>query len=260
MSFANKTVVLTGATGGIGQAIAQLLAGKGATLLLVARNEDSLIDLSAKLGGGQHYLAADVSTGQGREAIIDRARQLKADILINNAGISQFDAIHNISEDQFRQAMEVNLLAPMCLTRDFLALNTGYNKTVMNVGSALGSIGFPFYSSYCASKFGLRGFSEALSRELAQSNDSILYFAPRATQTPMNTEAVNAMNRQFGNAVDSPQVVAYALVNQLEKGNRRAGIGWPEQIFAKVNALLPRLVDSVLSKKLKNISQHVRSH
>ncbi|NQZ09633.1 MAG: SDR family NAD(P)-dependent oxidoreductase [Algicola sp.] len=185
---------------------------------------------------------------------------MKAQVLINNAGISQFDAIHNISETQFRQAMEVNLLAPMCLTRDFLQLETGHHKTVVNVGSALGSIGFPFYSSYCASKFGLRGFSEALSRELAQSDDNILYFAPRATQTPMNTEAVNAMNRQFGNAVDSPQAVALALVNQLEKGTLRAGIGWPEQIFAKVNALLPQLVDSILSKKLKNISQFVRSH
>lgn len=132
-------------------------------------------------------------------------------------------------------------------------------KTVVNVGSTLGSIGFPFYTSYCATKFGLRGFTEALQRELADSENTILYFAPRATKTSMNSAAVNAMNKHLGNGIDSPEQVANALVAQLNNGSRRVGMGLREKMLSAINSLLPDIVDKSLSKKLKHISTFVRA-
>lgn len=260
MNYEKTTIVLTGATGGIGRELAFLLADRGARLLLVGRNEDVLADICTCTGHQNHYICADITTTDGREKVITWARQFDANILINNAGISQFEALNNISEQEFRAAMEVNVMAPVCLTRSFLQqVSADKHRTVVNVGSALGSIGFPFYTSYCASKFALRGFTEALGRELAGTKDKVLYFAPRATDTRMNTAQVNAMNKQMGNNVDSPRAVAQALIYQLEKGNRRYGVGLQESFFAKVNSVLPSLVDKVMSKKVKNIRQFVET-
>lgn len=119
MDFSGKTIVLTGATGGIGQAIAAQLAAKGCKLLLVARNEDKLSALCDTFDGRHEWISADVTTTKGRGEIIHMAKLMGAELLINNAGISQFDAIENITEADFRRAMEINLMAPVCLTREF---------------------------------------------------------------------------------------------------------------------------------------------
>ena len=79
----------------------------------------------------------------------------------------------------------------------------------------------------------------------------VLYFAPRATRTSINSAAVNAMNAELGNAMDEPDQVAASLVKQLHcKSLRERYLGWPERLFVKVNGILPRLVDGALSKKL----------
>lgn len=259
MNFVDTTVVLTGATGGIGQAVAKLLGARGAKLLLVSRNEQQLAQLCQSLGANHRYVAADITSEQGRANVLNKAAELGASVLINNAGVSQFAAFESIDEQAFRASMELNLMAPVLLTQGFLNIGGDAAKVVVNVGSALGAIGFPFYTSYCTSKFALRGFTEALGRELAGSNDRVLYFAPRATQTDMNSAEVNAMNKALGNTVDSPEAVAKALVAQIEKGTKRGGIGWPEQFFAKLNSVVPQLVDKAMFKKLKAIRQFVQN-
>lgn len=118
-----------------------------------------------------------------------------------------------------------------------------------------GSIGFAANSVYCASKFGLRGFSEALRRELSDSNIHVHYFAPRATRTPFNSEAVNDLNRALGNAADEPAAVARQIVQCLQADKLEFVIGWPEKFFARLNALLPRVVDRALRPKLAIIRE-----
>ncbi len=127
---------------------------------------------------------------------------------------------------------------------------------IVNVGSAFGSIGYPGYSGYCASKFGLRGFTEALRRELGATRVKVLYFAPRATNTAINSAAVVAMNQQLGNQMDSPELVAKALLQQLETAQSRRFLGWPEQLFVRLNAIFPALVDKALQKKLAVIEKY----
>lgn len=265
MKIEQCTVVITGATGGIGAAIAKNLSKQGAELLLVARNIDNLKTLQHQLnidaGKTHHYLSADITTKQGKVDIITKAKALQTNMLINAAGISDFSCFEDITEQSLQRAMNINLLAPMMLTQLFLAqsrADKSLAKYVVNVGSALGSIGFPCYSSYCASKFGLRGFTESLQRELANSKDQVFYFAPRATATTINSDAVNKMNYALGNAVDTPEDVASALIKQLIRERPRTTVGWPERLFVRLNGFIPELVDNALRKNLEKVMQYAK--
>ncbi|MFQ3194170.1 MAG: short-subunit dehydrogenase [Colwellia sp.] len=106
----------------------------------------------------------------------------EVNVLINNAGVSQFKLFEQASESDISDISDIittNTIAPMQLTQALLPLLKQYDKAqIINMGSTYGSIGFPGYTAYCASKFALRGFSQTLSRELADSNIRVKYLAP----------------------------------------------------------------------------------
>jgi short-subunit dehydrogenase len=146
--------------------------------------------------------------------------------------------------------VELNVLAPMLLCQALLPALQKSSGTIVNVGSGFGSIGFAGYCGYSASKFALRGFSESLRRELSDTGIEVLYLAPRAVDTAMNGQEVVSMNAELGNKVDSPQYVAQQLLLQLQSGQARRYLGWPERFFVKLNSVFPALVDSALAKQL----------
>src|SRR5690606_32399913 len=131
------------------------------------------------------------------------------DVLINNAGISQFALCQ---QQQFSEQVTINLLVPMQLCQLFLPELRRRKGQILNVGSAFGSIGHPGFSGYCATKFGLRGFTEALQRELSGSGVQVKYFAPRATETDANSPEVVQLNHKLGIHMDNPAWVAEQLV------------------------------------------------
>ena len=149
----------------------------------------------------------------------------------------------------------------MLLTQELLPLlQEQEDARVINIGSTFGSIGYPGFSAYCASKFGLRGFTEALRRELADTGTRVSYIAPRATRTALNTDTVVAMNDELGTAMDDPSQVANEVLAAIH-GSARTDkfIGWPEKIFVRINALLPAVVDSSLRKQLPIIRRFARN-
>lgn len=253
--FAGKRVLLTGATGGIGRAIARRLATSGASLLLVARQPEELLLLSQQLPGTHSCFSANLTSTSDLQALAGFVQTTGGiDMLINNAGISQF-ALYD--EQNYAAQIALNLVAPMQLCQLLLPqLSARKNATIVNIGSAFGSIGYPGFSGYCASKFGLRGFTEALKREVASKTLQVLYFAPRATQTAINSAAVVAMNQELGTAMDSPDDVAEQLMQQLHRGQSRRYVGWPEKLFVRLNALLPELVDRAIGGKLAVIRKY----
>lgn len=262
MELRNARVLLTGATGGIGSAIAAALAAGGARLTLVGRNTEALERLAMRLSGEYatacDSVAADLCSAAGREAVRAHcARHTELQVLVNNAGISAFGLLDAQPDALIDSIVQTNLVAPMQLTRALLPLlQQAREAVVLNVGSTFGSIGYPGFTSYCASKFGLRGFSEALRREIADGTVRVHYLAPRATRTALNSAAVNALNAELGNATDEPEVVARAVVKLIVTGGRPVThLGFPEKLFARINQLSSTPVDAALRKQLATIKR-----
>lgn len=256
MDLEDKTVLLTGATGGIGAAVAHQFAEAGARLILVARSEDKLNALCSGLPGGGHVtVAADITAVDGRRQVLD-ACQKGLDVLVNNAGVNHFGLLDEQSEEQLISMLEINMLAPILLTRSLLEQLRSCDSAIINIGSGYGSIGCAGYCGYSATKFGLRGFTEALRRELYDSSVSVGYLAPRATATEMNSDEVVAMNNELGNRMDDSQWVARQLMILLHKRDRARFLGWPERFFIKLNSLFPGVVDKALGKQLPIIRRY----
>jgi short-subunit dehydrogenase len=158
-----------------------------------------------------------------------------------------------------QRLVQLNLVVPLLLTRqvlpDMLARGSG---RIVNVGSILGSIGFPWFAAYSASKFGLRGLSEALRRELQGSGVGVTYVAPRAVRTRLNSEAVYRMAQATGMQMDDPAWVAERIVAAIEDDAKDLYLGFPERLFARLNAFLPRLVDGGLRKQVGEMAPFAR--
>lgn len=251
--------LLTGASGGIGSAIAAEMAARGYSLILHGRNEKKLTELCQQLpcvNGAQPHeiVTGDILHAKDRAYILESAfANDEVSLLINNAGISDFKHFSQTTAAEITQVLNTNLLATIQLTYDFLHRKNFTQATIVNVGSALGAIGFPGYSIYCASKFGLRGFTEALNRELSATDVRVCYLAPRATNTNINNDNVLAMNKAMGSKVDPPEIVANALMSLLNSKSDRKSVGWPEKLFSRINGLIPELVDSSFKKSVNTI-------
>jgi short-subunit dehydrogenase len=263
MKASAMRVLITGASGGIGRALAQELHARGASVLLVGRDDAALSATAAALGGRGATVqtcVADLATESGRGKVLLDARAFGGrgcNVLINNAGIGDFGMVDAMDDAAIERLFAINAIAPIQLTRALLAhLRAQPEAAILNVGSVFGSLGYPGFATYSATKFALRGFSEALRRELADTRIGVHYFAPRATRTGMNASAVESMNVELGVAMDTPAHVAAAACNLLERGRRSAVFGWPEKLFVRINALAPGIVDGSLRKQLPIIRRH----
>lgn len=260
MKLDGKTLVLTGANGGLGQAIARELANAGARLILVGMGQNVLDELANDIGSDEarHFpLEIDLSQEQGIDELTRFCQELPSGIdgLINSAGLNRFDTLEHHDYQTTARLVSVNLIAPIILSARLLPmLKTRRESFIANIGSVLGAIGNPGYSVYCATKGGLARFSETLRREQADSSVQVLHLNPRVIKTAMNSPAVNLLNDQLGNKSDTPEVVASLLVKliRLDRFGERT-VGWPEKFFVKVNALLPSLVDRDFAKHLSLI-------
>lgn len=255
--------LLTGAAGGIGQVVARMLATQGYSLCLCGRDRVGLEALLMTLPDpvpGQDYrlLPGDLTDNAAREAVIAEAIAAGVDGLINLAGTNELAAFATQSETAIERMVTTNVTATLLLTRGLLPhLLQQPQALIVNVGSTLGSIGYPGYAAYCATKFALRGFSEALARELGDSRVRAAYFAPRATQTSLNCARAQQMNAELGNDVDSVEVVAGELLRLIHSERRCAYVGWPEKLFVRVNSVLPALVDGNIGQRLPIIKKYL---
>ncbi|WP_447903188.1 SDR family oxidoreductase [Pseudomonas serbica] len=252
MRLSEARVVLTGASGGIGLAIATALCASGARVLAVARNRQPLVPLLELYPRNLFWIGADLTQLSERREVLAEAESIGGiNLLINAAGVNHFAMLEQLDDSEINAMLAVNISAPICLTKLLLPLlKQADSAMVVNVGSTYGSIGYPGYASYCATKFALRGFSEALRRELADTRVSVLYVAPRATRTSMNSPAAQALNDALNANVDDPRAVAAAVIHAIAGDRRDLYLGWPERFFVRLNSLLPHLVDRGLRKQL----------
>ena len=262
MRIKNLTAVLTGATGGIGRAIAAELLDHGAALLMVARDKEALSELALSFADHKDRVAtirADITDPTQREQVCDQALHWRGGVnaLINTAGICDFSIFQEQSAARIDAAFAVNVQAPIHLCHVLIPhLQRAPAACIVNVGSVYGAIGYPGYAVYSATKFALRGFTEALRRELDRTSVRVHYLAPRATQTSMNSPAAQRLNAELRVTVDPPNLVARELRSMIERGRPQAVVGTPESFFARVNAVAPGIVDSAIRKQWPVIRRH----
>ncbi|MDG1074364.1 MAG: SDR family oxidoreductase [Methylophilaceae bacterium] len=255
MNLHNKRILLTGATGGVGQPTAQRLAEKGAILTLVGRHASKLNALQSVIinsGGKASTIVADLNAKDAPQIVAETAHQQLGgiDILINNAGVLDFIAFEQQSDARIAEMIQTNVTSLIQLTRAVLPhFQAQQHGHFLFVGSIFGSLGFPHYATYCASKFAVHGFSQALRRELIDSHIGVTYVAPRTVETAMNAQNTIAMLKKAGQAVDQPETVADIIIKALEQEKQEVFIGQPQSFFAWLNGVAPKLVNLGLKKQ-----------
>lgn len=222
MELRDKRVLVTGGSSGIGLAMARILVGKGANVVITGRRPEVVASAVAELksaGGLVWGIAADVGTSEGRSKTLSGALEALdgLDVLVNNAGGVRAGRLETISEADIEAMIAVDLLAPMLLTRAALpALRTSGDAAVVNVASGIALIGAPFYTIYAGVKAGLARFGEALRRELKGEGIHVLTAYPGGTDTPMMKS--NRAGPELGFSREPASDVAAAIVEGIETG------------------------------------------
>ena len=264
MNLHGKRVLLTGPGTGIGRATALLMASRGAKLVLLGRRREPLDSLRAELSGSASVaVAGDVADGAARSRAVQAALDTFGglDVLVNNAGVVRAGRLEATAEDEIRAMIDIDLLAPILLTREALPhLRASGDAAVVNVTSTAALMGMPFYATYSAAKAGLARFGEALRRELLGEGVHVMTIHPAATDTPMM--ATNLAGADLGFVRETPEAVAEALVAGLEAGALEVVRGGevraamlaanrehPETVDAQVQTMKARLEAAVAGHK-----------
>jgi len=255
MELKGKSVIITGATGGIGGEIARAFAAKGAKLALVGRNRKRLQDLEEEFTGkGTEVISitADLSLDEDIKKMVASAEEKfgSIDIVINNAGAMAFNPVLKATEEEVRSVVMTNIYGPIRLAQAVLpGMLQRKSGRIVNIGSIFGSLSFPYFGVYSASKCAIRGFSEALRREILGTGVGVTYIAPRGTKTSQ-TESFLEMAKKTGMNLDDPKKVAQIVVNSVIKEKREVYIGGPERLFVLINKLFPKIIDKALRKNV----------
>ena len=191
-SIKNKKVLITGASGGIGENIAINLAKEGARLAILGRNTEKLEILSEEIkeisGEKAVIIAGDITSAEFVSAAVKEAEEKLGgiDILINNAGIAHSTPFEEITEEQYDRIMDTNVKAPFMFCRDALpALRKSDSATIMNIASVTAHKGYALQSVYTASKHALIGFSKSLAKEVYEENIRVHVISPGGVFTDM---------------------------------------------------------------------------
>ncbi len=253
MKPATMRVLLAGATGGIGQALAEALVQAGASVLLTGRSPARLAALARRLdpGAGEAvaWREADLLDAASVQRLADHAVQWQCNAVVHGAGAPSFVPAAALPPAELHRVVATNLTAPIALTTALLPhLARQPQARILFIGSALGAIGLPGHAAYCASKFGLRGYAQALRRELGPGALRVQYLGPRSTRTAFNDAAVQAYQRATSAAVDEPGPVAQAALAMLEDGRAERFLGFPECLAVRLNGAAPVLLDAAFGK------------
>ncbi len=234
MRLEKSTVLLTGGRGGLGSMIAGQLRNRGAIVKTAGKDEgeDMRVDFSDMDDVGK--FCEDLS-------------RMPVDILINNAGLQYFGRTHEQTAPHLHAMIAVNLESPLLLARAVLpGMLARKNGRIVNIGSAFAGIPFPHFSVYSATKAAMRAFSQSIRREYAGTGIGVTYIAPRALRTGMSAGPVHELMLRTKSAMDLPETVANKIVSAIELDKNEMGIGMAENMFSRLNGLLPGVVDRAL--------------
>lgn len=257
MQLANQVAIITGASSGIGEALARSLVQEGVRVVLAARSEEKLRALAAELGPERTLVVpTDVAEAAQVERLVARTveRFGGVDIVVNNAGIGLLGTLEETDWEHFRQMWEVNFFGALQLTRVALPHLKARGGMVVNISSVAGQLALPYMGGYCATKFALNAFSTSLRMELAASGVRVLVVCPGRVKTPFHARAYRegeslpgALRREHRRyqGITAEQVARATL--RAMRGNRRlVVVPWVLRLVVGFRALFPALTDRVL--------------
>ena len=252
MDLRGKTVVITGASSGIGAATAIAMARQGANLVLAARRTPQLEDVAAKcraLGPDCRIVRADVTVREDCTRLIAEAGTV--DVLVNVAGFAIFDKVENANPDDLESMMQTNYFGTVWCTQavlpQMLARRSG---SIVNVGSIVGIMGFAGMSGYCATKFALAGFTEALRDEVMDRGIAVSLVAPSTTKTDFFVTAEHGKMPKASRLMlaMTPERVARAVVAAARNGRYRHIVPVPAAFYMRIKELFPRFAHLLMRR------------
>lgn len=257
-SFAGQVVVVTGASSGVGRAVARCFGQEGANVALVARNAQALEQAAREVrhaGGNAICLPADVSEPSALEHVaaeIDR-RWGRIDVWINDAMVSVFAPVAKTRDEEYRRVTEVNYLGTVYGTKAALRRMLPRNEgTIIQIGSALAYTSIPLQGAYCASKAAIRGFTDSLRIELKHDNSrvKVCMLQLPAVNTPQFDVVRSRLPRrpQPVPPIFQPEVIARAVVSAAKKTPREKWLGWPSIKAIIGRFLAPRFTERYLAR------------
>jgi len=259
--IAGSRMLITGASQGIGQALAVEAARQGAKVLAAARHEDYLQQLAKEVrgaGGTLEIVVADVTRPADRQKMLDAAQRHFGglDILVNNAGIGATGHFADVDVDILRKIMEVNFFGLTETTRAFLPmLKQGVKPAIVNISSILGKRGIPGRSHYSTSKFAVQGFSEALRAELDKDNVDVIVICPGLTQTNFSQNMLEqkALVKLDHLRAMTAEGVARATLRAIAKGKHEICLTFKGKLLVWFSRFLPKIVDFFTKKKIREL-------
>ncbi len=255
--IAGQRVIVTGASSGIGRQLALQLAARRCRVVVNARRREHLEQLADQMnqaGTGQVAIVdGDITNPETRNRLVGECshRLGGIDILINNAGIGAVGPFATASEDRLRRVMEVNFFAAAELTRLAIpGLQHGVKPIITNISSVLGHRAVPLKSEYCASKFALHGWSDALRAELASLNIDVLLVSPSTTDSEFFDNVIeNTTGKNWKlSGARPPAYIAARTIRAMQRGNHEIIPSWSGWGLVWLDRLAPAVANRLVSR------------
>lgn len=260
-SYLGKSVIIIGASGGLGSSFAKKFADQGARLLLIGRNEEKLQKVAHELAGDITQLTFDLIDLKAFEKLSDCIKGWSdhIDIVVNASGYDVRKSLEDHTYEEIQNTFDINLVGSILITKILLPLmKRQKGSRIVHVGGfADGRMAFPYYSVDAASRAGLFTFIEAINRELKLERQEIRvsYFCPSPAETAAE-RPFHPLWKQMGISILSTERVADALIRAIEK-KKTVHImgGFLTILFAKLNSISPKIADAIVMKKYGRMLQ-----
>jgi short-subunit dehydrogenase len=252
--FKDKVVIVTGASSGIGEAIARIFASNGSKVVLAARTESRLSEITDDIkssGGEAFYVKTDVSIESDCKNLVVKTieRYSRIDILVNNAGLSMRASFIDVDVKVLHRLMDVNFWGTVYCTKYALPYILDRKGSLIGVSSVAGFHGLPGRTGYSASKFAMHGFLETIRIENLKKGLHVMIIAPGFTSTEIRKHALTADGHEQGESprheqdLMSPEYVAKWVLKGIRRKKRNKLLTWDGRLTALFQRIVPDLVD-----------------
>jgi short-subunit dehydrogenase len=256
MNPANKTVIITGASSGIGAATARVFAAAGAHVVLAARDATKLAAVAQDLPGRHLVVPTDIADRTAVDALVTRVLDAfdSIDIVINNAGVGLAGPVAELNPDDLRTVLAVNLFGPVYLTQAALPhMHRRGRGQLIYVSSVVGLRALPYLGGYAATKAALDRLVESLRVELRGSGIAVTLVRPGTTRTAFREHRLGGgrERRRINARAATPEQVARVILKAAIREPRVAYVSWRDRLMTLISLLAPGITDWLLGQAFR---------